>query len=99
VLASFFDRLAPIPNTPGDSPDRVDLLRRGARHLDRSSAVAAGALVVIARSHGDVPMPVPLQVEGDKITGPGPVYYQFVLPLDHSAVENAPATQPVIEQK
>ena len=38
-------------------------------------------------------MPVPLEVEGDKITGPGVVYYQFVLPLDHSALAAA-ATQP-----
>ena len=31
-------------------------------------------------------MPVPLEVEGDKVTGDGPVYYQFVLPLDARAV-------------
>ena len=32
-------------------------------------------------------MPVPLEVEGDKVTGEGPVYYQFVLPLDRPAPE------------
>ena len=92
VLVSFFDRLKPVDNESTDNPNRADLLRRGARHLDRSAALAAGGLVIIARSHGNVPMPVPLEVEGDKITGDGPVYYQFVLPLNQSALPAS--TQP-----
>ena len=49
--------------------------------------------MIIARSYGNVPMPVPLEVEGDKITGDGPVYYQFVLPLQRERRCSA-ATQP-----
>ncbi|HEX3356359.1 MAG TPA: hypothetical protein VHS31_05190, partial [Tepidisphaeraceae bacterium] len=90
VLLSLFDRLQPIENQSPDNPDRVDVLRRGTRHLDRSSALAAGALVVLGRSDG--PIPVPLEVEGDKMTGDGPIYYQFVLPLQRDAV--SAATQP-----
>jgi hypothetical protein len=90
VLMSLFDRLATIPNEQLDDPKRVELLRRGARHLDRSSAIAAGALVVVAHSEGA--MPVPLEVEGDKITGDGPIFYQFVLPLDRMSVDAQLAT-------
>ena len=61
-------------------------------HLDRSAALGAGGLVIIARSTGA--MPIPLEVEGDKITGDGPIYYQFVLPLDHTALDAEAATQP-----
>jgi len=92
-ILTFFDRLEPIPN-PRDTTNRVDLLRRSARHLDRSAALAAGAMVIIAKAYG--PLPTPLQVEGDPITGDGPIYYQFVLPLDHSAMA-APATQPSVD--
>ena len=49
VLASFFDRLVPLDNDQPDAQTRVDVLRRGARHLDRSAALEAGALVIIAR--------------------------------------------------
>jgi hypothetical protein len=96
VLASFFDRLLPLQNDQPDAQTRVDLWRRGARHLDRSASLEAGALVIIARSPGDAPIPIPLKVEGDNIAGPGPICYQFVLPLDRSAVEKA-ATQPAKE--
>jgi hypothetical protein len=90
VVLSLFDRLQPIENQTTDTEDRVDLLRRGARHLDRSAALSAGSLVILARSYG--PIPVPLEVEGDKMTGDGPVYYQFVLPLQRDGV--SAATQP-----
>jgi hypothetical protein len=99
VLVSFFDRLKPLYNDDPNNQTRVELIRRGARHLDRSASIAAGALVIIARSSGDLPMPVPLEVEGEKITGDGPVYYQFVLPLDRSGLEAAASTQPAPEQK
>ena len=91
---SLFDRLKPMRNETPD-PTRVDIIRRGARRLDRSAAIGAGALLVVAHTTG--PLPIPLTVEGDKITGDGPIYYQFVLPLDRQAVEQeiqAAATQP-----
>jgi hypothetical protein len=92
VLASLFDRMAPIRNMM-DTQDRVEVLRRGARHLDRSTAIAAGSLVIICHVPEKSPMPVPLEVEGEKITGDGNVFYQFVLPVDRSALEAAATTQ------
>ena len=92
VLVSLFDRLMPLRNEQLDSPNRVELIRRGAHHLDRSASVASGALVILARSPANIAMPVPLEVEGDKVTGDGPVYYQFVLPLD-SPGARVPTTQ------
>ena len=90
VLLSFFSRLQPMENQTSDNRDRADVLRRGARRLDRSAALAAGSLVILGHSYG--PIPVPLEVEGDKMTGDGPVYYQFVLPLQRDGV--SAATQP-----
>jgi hypothetical protein len=95
VLLSFFDRLHPIKNDP-ETVNRVEVLRRGGRHLDKSAALAAGALVILAHSKGE--LPVPLEVEGDKVTGPGDIYYQRVIPIDRGAA-NPPATQPSAEAK
>jgi hypothetical protein len=91
-ILSFFDRLAPIRNDNVNSADRVEILRRGARHLDRSAAIAAGALVVVAQA--DTPLPMPLKVEGDPVSGEGTTFYQFVIPLDRAAVDAA-TTQPL----
>jgi hypothetical protein len=53
-----------------------------------------GGLVVLAESEDErSPLPMPLEVEGDKIDGWGTTYYQFVLPLDTSYFSN-PATHP-----
>ena len=88
---SFFDRLSPLKNET-DKADRVEILRRGCRHLDRSAALAAGALVVLAQADG--PLPFPLTVEGEPMSGTGTVFYQYVLPLDRTPLEAA-TTQPV----
>jgi hypothetical protein len=80
-VMSFFERLPPTKN-PGNKNERVELLRRGARHLDVSHLLAAGALVVLAESAE--PMPVPLEVEGSLVGGTGTTLYQFLLPLDRS---------------
>ena len=40
-----------------------------------------GRLAVRLQQHG----PIPLDVEGDKVTGNGTTFYQFILPLEHSA--------------
>lgn len=78
-MLSFFSRLPPMRN-----PQRVDVLRRGQRQLDLGHAIGAGELVVIAEAP-NTPLPIPLDVEGDKVTGNGTTFYQFVLPLEHSA--------------
>ncbi len=98
-VMSLVDRLPP-PVTAGKSGDAkfvehcFDLIRRGGRDLNRSGAVAAGQLVVLAESR-DVPLPLPLKVDGQDMTGEGKRLYQAVLPLDRSGVEQAPSTQPV----
>lgn len=79
-MLSFFERLAPMKNESQGRNDRVELLRRGARHLDVSQALAAGSLVVLAEAEG--PLPFPLVVEGDPVRGSGTTFYQFILPLD-----------------
>lgn len=82
VMLSLFDRLSPARNRPDQRASRVELLRRGGRWLDLSGALSAGALVVLAEAEGELPMP--LSVEGDRISGQGLILYQFVLPLDRS---------------
>ena len=59
--------------------------------MDRSPALSAGSLVVLAQAPG--PLPIPVEVEGVKIADEGMVFYQFVLPVDRTEADAA-ATQP-----
>jgi hypothetical protein len=93
VMLSLFDRLQPLRVEGNDA--RFEILRRGARRLDRSTAIATGSMVVIAQAAAD--LPVPLEVDGNKITGGGNVYYQFVLPIDRQTLADKAATQPTTE--
>lgn len=86
-MLSFFDRLPPV--RAAADLRRFDLARRGARHLNASAALLGGALVVVGESD-DVALPVPLQVEGRLVAGRGTIVHQYVLPLDRSAVGQAP---------
>ena len=87
-LLSISARIPPMRNTPLPDEgnlkrfrsDRRELLWLNGRAFDVSSAVTAGNLVVLA--HSDGPMPVPLELDGNKIAGKGVVFYQFVLPLE-----------------
>ncbi len=87
-LLSMSARIPPMRNTQLQDdgnrkrfrPDRRELLALNGRAFDVSSAVAAGHMVILA--HSDGPMPVPLELDGNKITGNGVVFYQFVLPLE-----------------
>jgi hypothetical protein len=104
-ILSFYGRL-PVPRnvikeygTEAIRPDRFDLLRRGNRNLDLSSAISAGQLAVIAVSENDQQhLPFPMEVEGDRIDKSdrcnGIVYYQFVLTIDRAAYNKPTATQP-----
>ena len=58
--------------------------------LDLSQSLGAGALIVMAEANG--PIPIPIEVDGDPVTGDGLSFYQFVLPLDHSSLGST--TQP-----
>lgn len=77
-LLSVFGRVAPSRNT---GQGRVELLRRGARQWDASSAVLAGALLIVATSD-DTPLPGPLEVNGRVVAGRGRTIWQFVVPVD-----------------
>jgi len=82
-VMSLFERFAPMQNR--QSSDRADIIRHGGRSLDVSGAVASGSLVILAQGVGALPYPA--KVEGEPITAEGPIYYQFILPIDRSAVE------------
>ncbi|HEV2292883.1 MAG TPA: hypothetical protein VGR35_03455 [Tepidisphaeraceae bacterium] len=78
-MLSFYSRLPPVRN-----PQRIEILRRGQRQFDVGHALAAGELVVLAEAR-NTPIPIPLDVEGDKVGGNGTTFYQFILPLERSA--------------
>ena len=86
-MLSLYDRLEPQKNDVQNSRERVEVLRRAARGWDVSEQVAAGQLVVLALAGrpgaavGESPLPFPMEVEGDVVTGTGTTFYQFSLPL------------------
>lgn len=92
ALVSLFDRIPPMQNESTDVT-RTDLHRRGVRNWDVSGAVAAGAMVVLAQSAASE-MPMPLTVDGDTPQGTGITFWQFIVPIDRSAVNAPPSTQP-----
>jgi hypothetical protein len=94
-MLSLYDRLTPTYRD--QTHERIEILRRGARNLDCSSSLASGQLVVLAQVD-DEPLPFPLEVDGDETRGTGTTFYQFVLPLDHSAVSKPPTTEPTTQQ-
>jgi hypothetical protein len=101
-ILSFYDRLPICRNSKSQGgnmiTDRVDFTRRGLRDLDCSAAISAGNMVIIAVSTtNQEPLPFPLSVQGDPVPGEGIIYYQFVIPVDRSAVIKDPTaatTQP-----
>jgi hypothetical protein len=103
-LLSFYDRLPVSRNEPSTNNfgqqnranvDRVDFIRRGVRAFDMSATVSAGQMAIIGVSAGDKEkLPFPLEVEGNRIDGEGVIYYQYVVPVDRSAVLKAPTNKP-----
>jgi hypothetical protein len=94
IALSLFDRLAPDQKSY-EHNDRIELFRRGARRLDCSAALTAGSMVVVAREDvsGPVSLPIPLDVNGERVSGNGERLYQFVVPMDNS-FETVPTTAP-----
>ena len=97
-VLSLFGRLPPAEN-PQDGKtyavSRVDLHRSGVRDWDASNALLAGQLVIVAQAD-QVPVPVPMTIDGDKVVGDGTTIYQFVLPL--APIPAAPSSQPATTQ-
>jgi hypothetical protein len=77
---SLFDRIPPMKNAPLMSYTRSELMRRGGRGINLSHTMAAGNLVVLGEVD-NAPLPFPLEVQGDRMTGEGTVYYQASLPM------------------
>jgi hypothetical protein len=97
AMLSIFDHL-PTPGVELDvHRERWEIHRAALRDQDISGALGAGQLIVLAQSENDrSPLPLPVTVEGDVLSGEGVIYYQFILPLNRSAVSSTtkPATQP-----
>jgi hypothetical protein len=111
-MLSLFDRVRPQENSSaalnGFSNDRVEVVRRAAREFDVSGLVASGQLVILATGGkpGAIaasPLPFPMEVQGDRVTGSGTTFYQFALPLARNELPlpppwpqpaDAAATQP-----
>ena len=91
LLLSLFDHL-PTPSLEKPDRDRWDLHRPALRKLDVSGALGSGNLIVLAQSETPSPLPIPIEVEGEPVTGNGTIYYQFILPLDRSALNAKPTT-------
>ena len=93
-IMSLIDRLPPPAEGKfGDAETKsFDVLRRGGRDLNLSGAVASGELVILGEALA-TPLPCPVKVDGQKMTGEGTSLYQAVLPLDRSDAEQAPTTQ------
>jgi len=79
-MLSFYDLLAPSRNKKNNDTSRVELLRRGGRDWDISSAVSAGNLVILGQAD-QTPLPYDVQVEGKPMRGTGTTFYQFVIPI------------------
>jgi hypothetical protein len=100
-MLTFFDQLPPW-ELKSDSHTRFEIRRYGARELNLTPALSAGNLVICARAGMDKdtttssPMPVPLTVSDSPVTGSGTTIYQYVVPLDRSAMAAVPtpATKP-----
>ncbi len=97
-MLSVLDRLPPMPNVRKDTTssdltdDRTDFIARGGRMLNGGPGITAGQLLVLATAKG--PLPIPLEVDGNRMGGDGMTLYQFVLPIDRGTADK-PTTQPV----
>jgi hypothetical protein len=97
-MLTFFDRLPPWAEQSDQHTDRFELRRYGARVLDLSPALSAGSLVIcgrviVAGDTGQAPLPLPLTVSDSTVEGRGTTFYEFVLPVDRSAVAGEPTTR------
>jgi hypothetical protein len=87
-LLSFFDRVSP-PKKDTESNSAQTLLRRGARNLNVSQALAAGQLVVLAQTDRRA-LPYGLEVNGTRTEGEGTVFYQMTFPMERAGTDKMP---------
>jgi hypothetical protein len=96
AVLSLYDHV-PASGHIDQGRERFEMHRSALHDLDISSAIGAGQLVILAESEPAGPLPVPISVEGDLVTGEGTTYYQFILPLDRSALVDLPTTKPATQ--
>jgi hypothetical protein len=89
-MLSLFNRLPPVKKSKDPDIEPFTILRRGARNIDMSAAIAAGEMVVLAQADNQ-PLPFTFDVNGNKVGGTGTVFYQFALPLERVAPPPPPA--------
>ncbi|MDP9173107.1 MAG: hypothetical protein M3O30_04470 [Planctomycetota bacterium] len=103
-VMALFDRILPwrLDVSTGGASRRYELYHRNARELNLSPALSAGQMVIVATarvsekddSQDQQPLPVPLTVAGDPVTGSGRVILEYVLSLDKTQMYQQPATRP-----
>ena len=98
-MLTFFDQIPPWESRTDTKSPRYEIRRYGARDLNLSPALSAGNLVICARGIIDkdtatTPLPMPLTVSDNPVAGNGTTIYQFVLPIDRSAISSQPTTKP-----
>ncbi|MDB5297069.1 MAG: hypothetical protein JWO31_3052 [Phycisphaerales bacterium] len=97
-LMSLIDRVGPYRRAQAETDARPEPIRRGVRDFDASGLVASGRLVILAQSTG-APVPLPMDVNDNRLGGDGVTFYQIALPLNRDALRPAdptaaPATVP-----
>ena len=86
-----------MPALPVELPGarRVEETRSRRRRRDQGT-LTHERIPFLAEAPG--PLPYPMTVEGDPVTGDGLNFYQFVIPMDRSAAyapdEDQPTTKP-----
>jgi hypothetical protein len=96
-MMMLFDQLTPWSQTRDFN--RAELYRRGGRNLNLTPALLAGQLVICAMETNNndafkTPLPIPLYVSDSPVAGEGTTIVEYVLPLDRSAMDTKPTTQP-----
>ena len=97
-VLGLFDRIKPPYKEDNLKLGTYVLLRRGARNLNMSPAIAAGELVIMAQTESGQPLPYPLQVNGDKVAGGRERFsISFAAFRWITAVRLIPATEKIVE--
>jgi hypothetical protein len=99
-MLALFDHLPPW-KIAEDKP-RYELLTRGGRKLNLSAALSGGGLVIfgrgiVERDTARTDLPVPFSVQDSPVNGTGTTIFEFVLPVDRTAVSAPPSTQPTTQ--
>jgi hypothetical protein len=81
-MLSFYGMLEPPPylRNPPQNPEILRIARADMRELDLSARFAEPCLIVLG-SLDDVPLPYPVEVDGETVPSEGRVLVRWILPL------------------